>query len=91
MLRRWYDLIMENVDDLATLVTLENGKTYEDAVSEIKYAAAFVEWFSEEAPRLYGETGSSSVEGRRVYTIREPVGVCGLITPWNWPAGMVGR
>lgn len=89
ILRRWFQLISDNISDLATLITLENGKPYYEAVSEVEYAAAFVEWFSEEAPRLYGETIPSSFLGRRVYTVREPVGVCGLITPWNWPAGMV--
>lgn len=89
ILRRWFDLITDNASDLATLITLENGKPYHEALSEVHYAAAFVEWFSEEAPRVYGETIAASVPGRRVYTIREPVGVCGLITPWNWPAGMV--
>jgi succinate-semialdehyde dehydrogenase / glutarate-semialdehyde dehydrogenase len=84
MLRKWYDLIMANEDDLATLITWENGKPYYEAKDEVKYAADFVEWFSEEAPRIYGETIPASVDGRRVYTMKEPVGVCGLVTPWNW-------
>jgi succinate-semialdehyde dehydrogenase / glutarate-semialdehyde dehydrogenase len=89
LLRKWYELMMENIDDLATIITLENGKPLAESRSEVKYAAEFVEWFSEEAPRIGGETISASTAGRRVYTTREPVGVCGLITPWNWPAGMV--
>lgn len=91
MLRRWYDLIVENKTDLAILITLENGKPLAEALDEVQYAADFVEWFSEEAPRIYGETIPASTVGRRVQTIREPIGVCGLITPWNWPAGMVGQ
>lgn len=91
VLRRWSDLINNHLSDLATLITLENGKPYYEAEGEVKYAAGFVEWFSEEAPRVGGEQISASVSGRRVYTIKEPVGVCGLITPWNWPAGMVSQ
>lgn len=81
MLRRWYDLMMENADDLAALITWENGKPLADAKGEVTYAANFFEWFSEEAPRVYGETIPASVAGNRVITIKEPVGVCGLITP----------
>lgn len=91
LLRRWYDLIVEHKNDLATLITLENGKPLAEALDETQYAADFLEWFSEEAPRIYGETIPASVAGRRVQTIREPVGVCGLITPWNWPAGMASQ
>lgn len=91
LLRRWYDLVVANASDLATLITYENGKTLTEAPNEVEYAADFLEWFSEEAPRAYGETISASVAGRRVYTLKESVGVCGLITPWNWPAGMITR
>ncbi|EAW17104.1 NAD-dependent succinate-semialdehyde dehydrogenase [Aspergillus fischeri NRRL 181] len=91
MLRRWYDLIMQNQDDLAKLITWENGKPLVEAKSEVAYAAAFVEWFSEECPRLYGDSIPVSVPGTFVVTIREPVGVCGLITPWNFPAAMITR
>jgi len=91
LLRRWYELVMENADDLATLITWENGKPTADAKGEVVYAANFFEWFSEEAPRIYGDTIPSSVPGNRVFTIKEPVGVCGLITPWNFPAAMITR
>ena len=81
MLRRWYQLMMDNVDDLARLITWENGKPFNDAKGEVNYAASFFEWFSEEAPRNYGDTIEPSLPGIRVFTIKEPVGVCGLITP----------
>ncbi|KAK7743320.1 succinate semialdehyde dehydrogenase NADP+ linked [Diatrype stigma] len=91
LLRRWYDLTVENADDLATLITWENGKPLADAKGEVTYAANFFEWFSEEAPRIYGDTIPATVPGNRVLTVREPVGVCGLITPWNFPAAMITR
>jgi succinate-semialdehyde dehydrogenase/glutarate-semialdehyde dehydrogenase len=91
MLRKWYQLMVDNAEDLAKLITWENGKPLADAKGEVTYAANFFEWFSEEAPRVYGSTIPASVPGNRVYTIKEPVGVCGLITPWNFPAAMVTR
>jgi succinate-semialdehyde dehydrogenase / glutarate-semialdehyde dehydrogenase len=91
LLRKWYDLMVENSDDLATLITWENGKPLADAKGEVTYAANFFEWFSEEAPRTYGDTIPATVPGNRVMTIKEPIGVCGLITPWNFPAAMVTR
>lgn len=91
MLRKWYQLMMDNADDLAKLITWENGKPLADAKGEVSYAASFFEWFAEEAPRLYGSTIPASIAGNRVFTIKEPVGVCGLITPWNFPAAMITR
>ncbi|PGH14701.1 hypothetical protein AJ79_02867 [Helicocarpus griseus UAMH5409] len=91
MLRRWYQLMMDNAEDLATLITWENGKPIADARGEVNYAASFFEWFSEEAPRICGDTIPSSVPGNRIMTLKEPVGVCGFITPWNFPAAMVTR
>ncbi|TAQ87656.1 hypothetical protein B7494_g4033 [Chlorociboria aeruginascens] len=91
MLRKWYDLMVENSEDLARLITWENGKPLADAKGEVAYAANFFEWFSEEAPRAYGDTIPASIAGNRVVTIKEPVGVCGLITPWNFPAAMITR
>ncbi|KAK7544464.1 succinate-semialdehyde dehydrogenase-like protein [Phyllosticta citribraziliensis] len=91
MLRKWYDLMAENAEDLAKLITWENGKPIADAKGEVTYAANFFEWFSEEAPRIYGTTIPASVAGNRIFTIKEPVGVCGLITPWNFPAAMITR
>jgi succinate-semialdehyde dehydrogenase / glutarate-semialdehyde dehydrogenase len=82
MLRKWYQLMMDNADDLAKLITWENGKPTTDAKGEVTYAANFFEWFSEEAPRNYGDTIPASVAGNRVFTVKEPVGVCGLITPY---------
>jgi len=82
MLRKWYELIIESQEDLATLITWENGKPLADARGEVAYAAAFFEWFSEEAPRMYGDYIPASVKGNRVVTVKQPVGVCGLITPY---------
>ncbi|KAH8669704.1 succinate semialdehyde dehydrogenase-like protein [Tricladium varicosporioides] len=91
LLRKWYDLMVENSEDIAKLITWENGKPFADAKGEAIYAANFFEWFSEEAPRIYGDTIPASVPSNRVFTVKEPVGVCGLITPWNFPAAMVTR
>lgn len=91
LLRKWYDLMIENADDIAKLITWENGKPFADAKGEVAYAANFFEWFSEEAPRVYGTTIPATVAGNRVFTVKEPVGVCGLITPWNFPAAMITR
>ncbi|KAI1424518.1 Aldehyde/histidinol dehydrogenase [Xylaria sp. FL1777] len=91
LLRKWYDLVIENSEDLAKLITLENGKPLADARGEVNYAAQFFEWFSEEAPRVYGDTIPASIPGNRVMTLKQPVGVCGLITPWNFPAAMITR
>lgn len=91
LLRRWYDLVTANADDLARLITWENGKPLADARGEVAYAANFLEWFSEEAPRAYGDVIPATVPGNRVWSLKEPVGVCGLITPWNFPAAMVTR
>lgn len=82
MLRKWYQLMMDNADDIAKLITWENGKPTGDAKGEVTYAANFFEWFSEEAPRAYGDTIGASIPGNRIFTTKEPVGVVGLITPW---------
>ena len=74
--------MMENQEDLAKLIMWENGKAMSDAMGEVVYAANFFEWFSEEAPRAYGDNIQASIAGNRVFTVKEPVGVCGLITPW---------
>ncbi|PSK34193.1 Glutarate-semialdehyde dehydrogenase DavD [Elsinoe australis] len=91
MLRKWYQLMVDNAEDLAKLITWENGKPFADAKGEVAYASNFFEWFSEEAPRAYGDTIAATVAGNRVFTLKEPVGVCGLITPWNFPAAMITR
>ncbi|KAF2136917.1 uncharacterized protein K452DRAFT_312826 [Aplosporella prunicola CBS 121167] len=91
ILRRWYELVMENKDDLATIITWENGKAKPDAAGEVVFSASFIEWFAEEAARIYGEVVPHSTSGSRVHVTKEPVGVCGLITPWNFPIGMLAR
>ncbi|KAL7620361.1 succinate semialdehyde dehydrogenase NADP+ linked [Parahypoxylon ruwenzoriense] len=91
LLRKWYDLVVANADDIAKLITWENGKPLADAKGEVNYAASFFEWFSEEAPRVYGDSIPATVPSNRVITIKQPVGVCGLITPWNFPAAMITR
>ncbi|KAH8892170.1 succinic semialdehyde dehydrogenase [Thozetella sp. PMI_491] len=91
ILRRWYELMVANTEDIATLITWESGKSFEDAKGEAIYAANFLEWFSEEAPRTYGDTFPSTSLGVRALSIKQPIGVCGLITPWNFPAAMVTR
>jgi succinate-semialdehyde dehydrogenase / glutarate-semialdehyde dehydrogenase len=78
LLRKWFNLMQENADDLATLITWENGKPLADAKGEVAYAANFFNWFSEEAPRLYGDVIPASVPGNRIMTIRQPVGIAGL-------------
>ena len=83
--------MLDNAEDLATLITWENGKPIADARGEVAYAAGFLLWFAEESPRVYGQTIPASVSGNRIITVKEPVGVCGLITPWNFPAAMITR
>lgn len=80
-LRKWYQLMVENADDIAKLITWENGKPIAEAKGEAAYAASFFEWFSEEAPRTYGDHIPASIAGNRIITMKQPVGVCGLITP----------
>ncbi|OBU00398.1 hypothetical protein VE01_01388 [Pseudogymnoascus verrucosus] len=91
LLRKWNNLILENQDDLATILSLENGKTLSEAKGEVIYAASFISWFAEEATRSYGTTIPSSTSHATLMTVREPVGVCGIITPWNFPAAMITR
>lgn len=90
-LLKLYTLMMENIDDLAKIITLENGKALTDSMSEVKYAASYFQWYSEEAPRMYGATIQSSISTNRVFTIRQPVGVCAIICPWNFPSAMITR
>jgi succinate-semialdehyde dehydrogenase/glutarate-semialdehyde dehydrogenase len=91
ILRRWHDLMMANQEDLAALMTAEQGKPLAEARDEIAYAAGYVEWFAEEAKRVYGETIPSHRADSRLIVIRQPVGVVAAITPWNFPAAMVTR
>jgi len=91
ILRRWHDLVLEHVDELAAILTAEQGKPLREAIGEIRYGAGFIEWFAEEGKRLYGETIPTNASGRRVLTIRQPVGVAAAITPWNFPMAMIAR
>ena len=91
LLRQWNDLIVANVDDLGKLMTAEQGKPLAEAKGEVLYAASFIEWFAEEAKRVYGDTIPSPWTDRRLVVIKEPVGVCAAITPWNFPAAMITR
>lgn len=91
ILRRWFNLIIENTDDLATLMTLENGKPLAEAKGEVVYAANFAEWYAEEAKRVYGETVPQHMQDRRILVQHAPIGVSVAITPWNFPAAMIAR
>ncbi|MEI6643082.1 MAG: NAD-dependent succinate-semialdehyde dehydrogenase [Novosphingobium sp.] len=91
VLRRWYGLIMERQEELAALITAECGKPLTEARGEVAYGAAFIEWFAEEAKRAYGETVPTFAQGKRVLTIKQPVGTCAAITPWNFPIAMITR
>ncbi len=91
ILRRWYDLILANQDDLAVLMTTEQGKPLAESRGEIVYGASFVEWFAEEAKRVYGDTIPQTQPDKRFVVIKEPVGVCAAITPWNFPNAMITR
>jgi succinate-semialdehyde dehydrogenase/glutarate-semialdehyde dehydrogenase len=91
LLRKWHDLMMANLDDLARLMTAEQGKPLAESKGEIGYAASFIEWFAEEGKRVYGDTIPSPWNDRRLVVVKEPVGVCCAITPWNFPAAMITR
>jgi len=91
ILRKWFDLMMANQDDLAQLMTAEQGKPLAEAKGEIAYAASFIEWFGEEGKRLYGDTIPAHGTDKRIVVIKEPIGVCAAITPWNFPAAMITR
>jgi succinate-semialdehyde dehydrogenase/glutarate-semialdehyde dehydrogenase len=91
LLRRWFDLVIENQEDLARLLTAEQGKPYKEALSEIVSGAQFIEWFAEEARRAYGETIPAPAHDRRVVVIKQPIGVCAAITPWNFPSTIITR
>ena len=91
ILRRWFDLVMANQEDLARLITLEEGKPLDESRAEVAYGALFLEWFGEEAKRAYGDTIPSNARDRRLVVIKEPIGVVGCITPWNFPLAMITR
>lgn len=91
ILRRWFDLMVEHAEDLAVLMTAEQGKPLSEARGEALYAASFVEWFAEEAKRVYGETIPSPTVNKRLFVLKQPIGLCAAITPWNFPAAMITR
>ncbi|HJZ63385.1 MAG TPA: NADP-dependent succinate-semialdehyde dehydrogenase [Candidatus Acidoferrum sp.] len=91
VLRRWFDLMMENQEDLARLMTLEQGKPLAESRGEVIYAASFLEWFGEEAKRIYGDTIPGHQADKRIVVIKQPIGVVGCITPWNFPLAMITR
>ena len=91
VLRRWFDLIIAHQDDLAVLMTLEQGKPLAESKGEIVYSASFIEWFAEEGKRIYGDTIPSPWSDKRIVVIKDPVGVCAAITPWNFPSAMITR
>ncbi|EKE44746.1 succinate-semialdehyde dehydrogenase [Oceaniovalibus guishaninsula JLT2003] len=91
ILRRWFDLMVENADDLAAILTAEQGKPLAEAKGEILYGASFVEWFAEEAKRVYGEIVPGHQPDKRIHVLRQPIGVAAAITPWNFPNAMITR
>jgi succinate-semialdehyde dehydrogenase / glutarate-semialdehyde dehydrogenase len=91
ILRKWADLMMANQEDLAQLMTAEQGKPLSESRGEIAYAASFIEWFGEEAKRIYGDVIPGFTRDRRVIVLKQPIGVCAAITPWNFPAAMITR
>ncbi|EPR16721.1 MULTISPECIES: NAD-dependent succinate-semialdehyde dehydrogenase [Agrobacterium tumefaciens complex] len=91
LLEKWFALMIEHIDDLGLILTTEQGKPLEEAKAEIRYGASFVKWFAEEARRIGGGTIPSPTPDRRIVVLKEPVGVCGIITPWNFPNAMITR
>ncbi|MBY0237070.1 MAG: aldehyde dehydrogenase family protein, partial [Burkholderiaceae bacterium] len=91
VLRRWFELMLTHSEALAQLMTREQGKPLAEARGEVAYAASFIEWFAEEGKRIYGETIPSPLSDRRLLVLREPIGVCAAITPWNFPLAMITR
>ena len=91
ILRRWYELVIENQEDLAVLMTTEQGKPLAESMGEIVYGASFIEWFAEEAKRIYGDTIPQHQHDKRIVVVKEPVGVVASITPWNFPNAMITR
>ncbi len=91
LIEKWFDLMMENLEDLALILTTEQGKPLEEARGEIRYGASFVKWFAEEARRINGHMIPAPARDRRILVMKEPIGVCGIITPWNFPTAMITR
>ncbi len=91
IIRNWYNLILQNKEDLARIITLEQGKPIKESLGEIDYGASFVDWFAEEAKRIYGDTITSNEPDKRIIVLKQPVGVVAAITPWNFPIAMITR
>jgi len=91
ILRRWYDLMMAHQNDLARILTAEQGKPLAEAAGEVAYGASFIEWFAEEARRAYGDITPGHAPDKRILSIKQPIGVVGAITPWNFPNAMITR
>ena len=91
ILRKWYDLMMANQEDLAVLMTVEQGKPLTESRGEIAYGASFIEWFAEEGKRVYGDTIPAQANDRRIVVLKQPIGVCAAVTPWNFPNAMITR
>ncbi len=91
LLRKWHDLLLENIEDLAALMTYEQGKPLAEAAGEVKYAASFIDWFAEEGKRVYGDTIPTHKPDARLFVMKEPVGVAASVTPWNFPIAMIAR
>jgi len=91
ILRRWFELIMANQQDLARIMTAEQGKPFAESLGEVAYGASFIEWFAEEGKRVYGDTIPAQAGDRRIVVTKEPIGVVGAITPWNFPIAMITR
>jgi len=91
ILRKWFDLMMANQEDLAAIMTAEQGKPLAESMGEVAYGASFVEWFAEEAKRVYGDTIPTPSPDRRLVVAKEPIGVVAAITPWNFPNAMITR
>ena len=91
VLRKWFELMMASQEDLAVLMTVEQGKPLAESRGEIAYGASFIEWFAEEGKRVYGDTIPAQAADRRIVVIKQPIGVCAAVTPWNFPNAMITR
>src|SRR5262249_38676793 len=91
ILRKWFDLVMANQEDLARIMTAEQGKPLAESRGEVAYAASFIEWFAEQGKRIEGDMLESPNAAQRIMVLKQPVGVCAAITPWNFPAAMITR
>ena len=91
MLRKWFDLMMANQEDLAVLMTTEQGKPLAESKGEIAYGASFIEWFAEEGKRIYGDVIPQHQADKRIVVLKQPIGVCAAVTPWNFPNAMITR